>query len=134
MPVPNDGTTNLPSDAGSRYFLGIWDAANSVFRAWHGDSSGNANVNVKYSKATAVVSDVSVTTTSGTLLAANASRLTAIFKNAGNARIYLTQSSPATSINFPLDPGESFEDEYTTGAWYAIAASGTVDVRLMEIS
>ena len=53
MPAPNEGTTNLPSDAAARYFLGVWDGTN--FYAIRGDTANGADVDVTRVQGTVTV-------------------------------------------------------------------------------
>lgn len=53
MAVPNEGTTNLPSDAGGRYFWGVWDGNN--FYAPRGDTANGLDVDVTRVQGTVTV-------------------------------------------------------------------------------
>jgi len=85
-------------------------------------------------KGTPTLTQVNVTASGGTVLAANANRQQALIYNAGAAQAYLgTALNLTTSNGFPLPAGAYFEDAGTLGAWCAICANGTVDLRIMEI-
>lgn len=45
MPVPNEGTTQLPSDASGRFHEGVWDGSN--YYAQRGDVTYGRDVDVK---------------------------------------------------------------------------------------
>lgn len=76
MAVPNEGTTTLPSDAGTRYFHGLWDPTASAFYAARGSYKKNIIASGPYTttqtapvqylyNARAVIFMVSVTANSG---------------------------------------------------------------------
>lgn len=132
MAVPNEGTTNLPSDASSRYFIGLWDGTN--FRAWRSDTSGIGKVENQGKYTTFSTAAVSVATTSTTALAANSSRRWALLVNDSDTVIYLAIGAAAlknSGIRLNANGG-SYEmslalGNLNTGAIYAIHAgtSGT---------
>lgn len=134
MAAPNEGTTNIPSDASGRYFVGGWDALNSVFMALRASAAGF--LLTIPGKGTAANSAVSATTTSGTLLAANTNRKVATFYNLGPSTAYLKPASAGAvaATDYPLPAGAEKTDDNTTGAWYVITASGTADIRVQEIA
>lgn len=86
-------------------------------------------------KGTATRSSVA-TAASATLLAANANRKAAYFyNNHATITAYISPTSPAVAAtDIPLPPGASYVDDDTTGAWYVIPASGTSDVRVVEVA
>src|SRR5690348_3684526 len=78
---------------------------------------------------------VSVGTAATLILAANANRYSANIVNNGSQTVYLGKDNTVTTANgFPLAAGEELEDRETTDAWYGIVASGTADVRPVEVS
>ena len=78
---------------------------------------------------------VTVTTTQGELVAANATRVRVDIINLGSDLIYLGFDTPTltTANGYPLWPGrEKIIIEYT-GPIHAIASTGSQDVRVMEL-
>jgi hypothetical protein len=74
---------------------------------------------------------VDVTTAATQLLAADANRKIILIKNNGAATIYLGLTNGVLATNgFPLDPSQSII-LYETATVYAIASTGTVDVRVL---
>jgi hypothetical protein len=68
-------------------------------------------------------------------LAANANRLRALIENNGVQTVYLGKDNTiTTATGLPLASGASAEDDATTDAWYAITATGTGDLRIVEVS
>lgn len=50
------------------------------------------------------------------------------------ATVYLgATSAVTTATGFPLGPGETMTDEISNDDWWAIVASGTVDVFVIEV-
>lgn len=90
---------------------------------------------VKTAKGSGVTSKATATSTSSTLLAANASRLAFAVKNYGAEVVFITlDGTDATTDDWPLGVGESYADDVTTSAITGITASGSVDVRVIEVS
>ena len=88
-------------------------------------------------KGTPTASRVQPTNTSGTALAANTGRIAALFQNVGTVDVYLYPGGSATTTNgivLPASTSVSFEDRLTTAAWHAITASGTGDLRIVEVA
>lgn len=78
---------------------------------------------------------VSVGSTATLILAANADRERALIVNNGSQTIYLGKDNTVTTANgLPLAAGASLEDDRTSDAWYGIVASGTADVRVLEVA
>jgi hypothetical protein len=68
-------------------------------------------------------------------LAANSGRIKALITNNGTMTAYLGKDNTVTTSNgVPLYVGASVEDDVSTDAWYAIVASGTGDLRIVEVS
>lgn len=139
MPVPNDGTTSLPSDAGGRFFVAPWDAVNNMFRAWRSDPNGSGMVKDVRSQ-TGTPSSVAASATSGTLLIANANRLGATFYNDSPQVLYLLLGAgPASATVYTVQVGANggyYEVPYNytgiiTGVW---AASPTGAARITELT
>ncbi len=81
------------------------------------------------------VTAVSCTSGSATqVLAANDNRKSASLKNTGAATVYLGLSDVTINTGYPLAAGESLTDGVSLDAWYGITASGTADVRVIEVS
>lgn len=68
-------------------------------------------------------------------LAANASRIEALIRNAGSVVVYLGKDNTVTTANgVPLNPGDALTDDRSTDAWWAITAGGTGDLRISEVA
>lgn len=78
-------------------------------------------------------SQVSVTTAAATLLAANAARRTAIFRNLGPFPIYLGKATVTAANGQLLNSGDTLVDDLTTALWQAIAVGGTSTVAITEV-
>lgn len=74
------------------------------------------------------------TTSAMELVDANASRTSCLIQNASaTVRVYLGKDNTvSTSTDIFLDPGDSLEDE-STDAWWGKTASGTGDLRIVEV-
>ena len=80
-------------------------------------------------------SSVSVGSTATQLVAASSTRKSVRFQNLGTEAVYLGPSGVTTANGIKLDPGATWiEDNGAAAAWYAIAATGPVDVRVQEIA
>lgn len=133
MAAPNDGTTQLPADDSARFFVGGWDVANGVFRALRASVGGF--LLILGAKGTPTNTQVSVTTSSTLVLAANANRKMATIYNVGPATAYLKAATGAVAAtDKPLPAGAEFVDDNSLSIWHAITASGTADIRVMEVS
>ncbi len=78
---------------------------------------------------------VAPTSTSGTLLASNSSRVSCSFYNYGSVTVFISGDGGAATVDdWPLRPGDVMTDTDTTVAWTAITASGTGDIRVTEVS
>lgn len=72
-------------------------------------------------------------TTAAMLLAsANSSRLTLLIQNIGTVDVYLGLAGVATTTGILLKAGSALTDDISSSAWYAITASGTADLRILE--
>jgi len=88
--------------------------------------------NVRGSK---VFSTAAPTASAAQCLAANASRKTAVIYNNGSQTVYLGGSGSVTTSNgLPLLVGASVEDDTSVDAWFAVTASGTGDLRIVEVA
>lgn len=82
-----------------------------------------------------IFSTAAPTNAAASILAANDGRRSALFRNVGTVAVYLGKDNTVTTVNgFLLDVGDSFEDDRTTSAWWGITASGTGDIRIIEVS
>ena len=96
------------------------------------DASGAA---IFYAGTAVLGSVVSVGTTATALPAsALANRRALIIRNNGSATVYLGAAGVTTASGFPLDPGQSLALEIGTLAIYGRVASGTVEVRVLEVA
>ena len=78
---------------------------------------------------------VSVASTATSILAANTSRKAAFIANNGTQTVYLGRDNTVTTANgLPLAAGQTWPDDTSTDAWYGIVASGTCDVRFLEVA
>jgi hypothetical protein len=90
---------------------------------------------VPTSKGNKSVTQTGPTNTAAQVLAANTARQSALFYNNGTQTIYLGKDNTVTTSNgMPLTAGASLEDRESIDAWYAIVASGTGDLRIIETS
>lgn len=80
------------------------------------------------------VAAVSVGTSATPIIASNAARKALYIVNNGTVPVYLGNSGVATTTGLPLLAAGSVTDVVTTDAWYGIVASGTADVRVVEVS
>lgn len=97
------------------------------------DSSGNA-LQAGLPQGTATGSAAAPTSVAAVALAANVNRKTAIIYNNGSVTVYLGGSGVTTANGLPLLPGAAFVDDRTTGVWYGVTASGTGDLRIIEVA
>lgn len=79
-------------------------------------------------------SDPAPTTSAASIVAANPDRLSLMIHNAGAVVVYLGPSGVTTSSGVPLGVGATLTDTTSVDAWYAITASGTGDLRIIEVS
>jgi hypothetical protein len=99
------------------------------------DSAGHLYVNS--SGGTKLLTTAAPTTTpASVVLAANANRKVAIIRNVGTVDVYLGVSAAVTTANgFLLQRGgEVLVDDFSDDVWYGITASGTADLRIIEVS
>jgi hypothetical protein len=87
------------------------------------------------SQNTKTFSTAAPTSAAALALAANADRERALIYNNGSQTVYLGKDATVTTANgLPLVSGASLEDDRTADAWWAIVASGTGDLRIVEIA
>lgn len=79
---------------------------------------------------------VTATTSAGLLVASNPGRRDIIIYNNGSVVVYLGPDANVTAVNgIPILPQSNFTENGVRmymGAWYAIAASATSDMRFMD--
>ena len=76
---------------------------------------------------------VSVTTTPAQLIGANEKRYVLFIVNEGPSKVYLGSGSMTSGSGLPLPSGSIYPDYDSKDSWWAATASGTADVRLMEV-
>jgi hypothetical protein len=95
------------------------------------DTSGQAISGPR--KGTKTVTAIAPTGAADPVLAANTSRISALIQNVGSVNVYLGKDNTVTSsTGILLIAGASMEDTESTDAWWAIVASGTGDLRVIE--
>lgn len=100
------------------------------------DATNGLDVDVtRLPKGSKTLTDPAPTSTAASVLAANTSRKSATIHNAGTMTVYLGKDNTVTTSNgFPLGVGATLADDVTTDAWWAITASGTGDLRIIEVA
>lgn len=68
------------------------------------------------------------------LLAANSNRRTATFFNNGTTTVFIGGADVTPTTGLPVPSKQSMIDNSTTAAWYGITASGTGDIRVVEVA
>ena len=68
------------------------------------------------------------------VLAANPSRVSALFTNNGAVPVFLGQIGVTLTTGIPLQPGNSFADNASSSAWYGITAGGSGELVICEVS
>ena len=97
------------------------------------DSSGR--ITVRPWKGTKTFTDPAPTNTAAVALAANSSRITAVIQNVGTVDVYIGKDNTVTTTNgLLLAAGASLTDDSSTDAWWGITASGTADLRILEVA
>lgn len=75
------------------------------------------------------------TTSATSLLAANTSRIVAVLQNAGTIDVFIGASGVTTSNGLLLQAnGARYVDDESSDEWFGITASGTGDIRVMEVA
>lgn len=100
------------------------------------DATNGLDVDVtRLPKGSKTFADPAPTTSASSIVAANASRKSVTIHNAGTVTVYLGLNGSVTSSNgLPLGAGATLSDDASTDAWYAITASGTGDLRIVEVA
>jgi len=76
-----------------------------------------------------------VSTTAVEVVAADADRQSVLVQNTGPETVYVGFDSSVTPANgVEIAAGGTYADETYAGALYAIAASGTTDIRFQEVT
>jgi hypothetical protein len=69
------------------------------------------------------------------ILSANAVRKSAVIRNHGGQTVFLGKNSSVTIANgFPVYAGESFSDNESNDAWFAITEGSTGDLRMVQVT
>lgn len=128
----------LPIDSEQRKLGAVTlDVASGLFRLFRGRnaSSVSASLETEKAKGTATYGKVSVGTSATLVVSSNANRKELRLVNADSNPIYIGNNASVTPANgFMLVHGVPFVDERTTDSWYAIVASGSGDLRFVEIT
>jgi hypothetical protein len=133
MAITEDGS-NLPKDAGNRRFAGGYNATGGLRAPRLSDN--DYHTIVQQEKGTPVSSRVAIGATTTLLLAANATRRKATFANldTSGTTVYLKPATGATTSDYPLPFGCEFTDDTGQTIWYAISATGSVNINVCEYS
>ena len=68
------------------------------------------------------------------VIPANKHRLSCVIANAhATVAVYIGPAGVTIANGIPIAAGASFTDNFSTDAWYMIPASGTSDVRAVEV-
>lgn len=79
--------------------------------------------------------DPAPTSTAASVLAANTSRKSCTIQNVGTVDVYLGKDNTVTTTNgLKLAAGDTLTDDVSTDAWWGITASGTADLRVLEVA
>jgi hypothetical protein len=124
--VDGDVDLGAKADAAATTDTGAFSLISLFKRALQHLTAGQAKGTTTFSVATP--------STSAQVLAANTSRKSALIHNAGSQIVYLGGSGVSTSTGVPLAPGATLIDNRSTSAWHGIAASGTGDLRIIEVA
>lgn len=76
---------------------------------------------------------VSVGTTATLLSDADSGWIERLFTNVGSASVYIGNENVTTATGTPIAAGGSFAEAIFSGRVYGIVASGTEEVRVMEV-
>ena len=108
------------------------------YKVYEVDPTTGQAVGSSSAKGTRTFSTFAPTTTAAAAtpaLAANTSRKEALIYNNGAQTVYLGRDAQVTTATgLPLVSGATLRDDRATGAWYAITASGTGDLRILEVA
>ncbi|SRR5579875_3657019 len=75
------------------------------------------------------------TATPAQILASDGRRINVSIYNNGTQTVYLgADSTVSSSTGLPLPAGAVLDDQSSYGAWWAVVASGTGDLRICEVS
>lgn len=85
-------------------------------------------------KGSKVAGAATVGTSATAIVGGNARRRFVTLYNNGASTVYLGKSTVTVATGFPLAAGRYLEDIDTLDEWYGIVASGTGDVRYLEVT
>lgn len=68
------------------------------------------------------------------ILAANVARKTAILFNNSNSTVYLGKTSTISGNGFQLLSQETLTDENSSDVWFGYIATGSADIRTIEVA
>lgn len=101
----------------------------------HDTGDGHRQVVAHGAAGTKTITEPAPTTAAASIVAANTARRAVTIHNAGAVTVYLGKDNTvSTSNGFPLGVGSSMSDDVSTDAWWAITASGTGDLRVIEVA
>lgn len=92
---------------------------------------------VQFRKGKRVHTNVTVDTNAQAVVAANNSRKSVIFQNQGDVTVFLGKldvSQTGATRGYALFKGLSFTDDSSDEEWWAIAASGSAIVHIVEVT
>lgn len=112
-----------------------WDEDSSLFRLLTVDSDGRLLISTSPTQtANANTSKVAPDTSDTTVLNANPTRKQYTIYNNGSVTVYITFGTTVdTSIDFPLPAGGLISDNVYTGVITGKTASGTGELRIIEM-
>ncbi|RLI86446.1 MAG: hypothetical protein DRP01_04230 [Archaeoglobales archaeon] len=112
-----------------------WQSAAKQWRALKIDAEGRLHVTPsKVTQSTATIAQVVVTDSASKIIEANSDRVKLKIKNVGAEDCYIgTSSAVTTTSGWLLEPGDEFEVEYYTGAFYALTATGYTRIAYYEV-
>ncbi len=152
MPVPNEGTANLPSDNSGRFIIGAYNDATGFFyalrqdnitaknlRAALYDAAGNAllvatnpgSVTNREGASSFNAGQVSVTSTATLVHAATPTRTIMTVYNTGSVDFYAGPAGVTTGTGFLIKAGASYDFKHNQ-AVYGITATGSTAVCFHE--
>lgn len=116
-------------------FVKLMDGTENSAAQIPGDATNGLDVDVtRLPHGTKTVSRTSITTAVTLILAAKASRVSAVLYNAGPSDIYVSASNAvSTSTGFLFPVGATFADDASNDAWYGVTASGTATIHALEV-
>lgn len=112
------------------------DRAGVETQAFILDRSGGATENLGVTGSKTFTDPTVAANANGLILAANASRKSALIVNAGDGTVYLGKDNTVSATNgIPLGPGQSITDTTSVDAWWAFVPTGVAsDFRIVEVA